>query len=93
ALIDSIRMKWLAAHLGLEQLVLKESKMIGYFIADQQSDFYQTQRFTRVLEFVQKHPDLARIKEKQSPAGLRLMLTFENVRSIRRALELLKMIP
>lgn len=93
ALIDSIRMKWLAAHLGLEKLVLKQSKMIGYFIADQQSDFYQTQRFTRVLEFVQKHPDLARIKEKQSPAGLRLMLTFENVRSVRRALELLKMIP
>ena len=93
ALIDSIRMKWLAAHLGIEKLVLKQNKMIGYFISDQQSDFYQTQRFTKVLEFIQKHPQLARMKEKQTAGGLRLMLSFDNVRSVRRALELLRMIP
>lgn len=91
ALLDSIRMKWLATHLGIEKLVLKQGKMLGYFVSDQQSDFYQTNRFTRILEFIQKHPELARMKEKQTPNGLRLMLTFENVKSIKKALELLQM--
>ncbi|MEY3501397.1 MAG: hypothetical protein RL308_3070, partial [Bacteroidota bacterium] len=30
--------------------------------------------------------------EKQTPNGLRLLLTFENVKSIRKALELMEMI-
>src|SRR5690606_30864502 len=59
ALLDSIRMKWLASHMGIEKLVLKQGKMLGYFISDQQSDFYQTNRFTRILEFIQRHPEKA----------------------------------
>lgn len=91
ALLNSIRIKWIAAKLGIEKLVMKQGKLIGYFIADQQSDFYQSHRFTKLLEFVQKHADLCRIKEKQTANGLRLMLTFENVRSVRRALEVMQM--
>jgi transcription-repair coupling factor (superfamily II helicase) len=32
------------------------------------------------------------MKEKQTPNGLRLLLTFENVKSIKKALELLEMV-
>jgi transcription-repair coupling factor (superfamily II helicase) len=32
------------------------------------------------------------MKEKQTPNGLRLLLTFENVKSIKKALELMEMI-
>jgi transcription-repair coupling factor (superfamily II helicase) len=90
ALLNSIRIKWIAARLGIEKLVMKQGKMIGYFISDQQSDFYQSARFTKLLEFVQKHADICRIKEKQTPNGLRLLLTFENVKSVRRALEVMQ---
>jgi len=31
------------------------------------------------------------MKEKQTPNGLRLLLTFDNVKSIRRALELMEL--
>jgi transcription-repair coupling factor (superfamily II helicase) len=45
-----------------------------------------------VLQFVQKHSNICKMKEKQTPNGLRLLLTFENVKSIRKALELMEMV-
>ncbi len=92
ALLNSIRIKWIATKLGIEKLVMKQGKMIGYFISDQQSDYYQSARFTKVLQFVQKHPSICRMKEKQTPNGLRLLLTFENIKSIRKALEMMEML-
>ncbi|MEN9909392.1 MAG: hypothetical protein RLZZ540_2541 [Bacteroidota bacterium] len=92
ALMNSIRIKWVATRVGIEKLVMKQGKMIGYFVSDQQSDFYQSNRFHKVLQFVQKHPSLCKMKEKQTPNGLRLLLTFDNVKSTRRALELMEML-
>jgi transcription-repair coupling factor (superfamily II helicase) len=40
---------------------------------------------------VQKQSALCKMKEKQTPNGLRLLLTFENVKSIRKALELMEL--
>ena len=45
ALLNSIRIKWIATKLGIEKLVMKQGKMIGYFVSDQQSDYYQSKRF------------------------------------------------
>jgi transcription-repair coupling factor (superfamily II helicase) len=41
----NIRIKWIATQVGIEKLVLKQGKMIGYFVSDQQSDYYQSKRF------------------------------------------------
>jgi len=92
ALMNSIRIKWVATRVGIEKLVMKQGKMIGYFVSDQQSDFYQSNRFHKVLQFVQKHSSICKMKEKQTPNGLRLLLTFDNVKSTRRALELMEML-
>jgi transcription-repair coupling factor (superfamily II helicase) len=89
ALLDSLRIKWIATKLGIEKLVLKHGKMVGYFLSDQQSDFYQSERFTQILEFVQRHPELCRIREKQTSAGLKLLLAFDNVKSVDKALSLM----
>lgn len=91
ALLNSIRIKWIATSIGIEKLVLKQGKMVGYFVADQQSDFYQSNRFHKVLRFVQQQGNLCKMKEKETKNGLRLLLTFENVKSIKRALELMEM--
>jgi transcription-repair coupling factor (superfamily II helicase) len=40
--MNSIRIKWIATQVGIEKLVLKQGKMIGYFVSDQQSDYYQS---------------------------------------------------
>ncbi|WP_281231129.1 transcription-repair coupling factor [Flavobacterium gelatinilyticum] len=91
ALLNSIRIKWIATRVGIEKLVLKQGKMIGYFVSDQQSDYYQSAKFRKVLNFVQKQSTLCKMKEKQTVNGLRLLLTFENVKSIKRALELMEL--
>ncbi len=88
-LLNSVRIKWIANGIGLEKIVMKKGKMIGYFIADQQSGFYQTDGFTKVLQFVQSHAQLCKIKEKQTRNGLRLLLVFEGVTSVDRALQVL----
>ena len=92
ALLNSIRIKWIATHIGIEKLVMKQGKMIGYFIADQQSDFYNSKQFTKVLQFVQQNGNICKMKEKETKNGLRLLLTFENIKSITKALELMQMI-
>ncbi len=92
SLLNSIRIKWKATQIGIEKLILKQGKMIGYFVGDQQSDFYQSTRFHKVLQFVQQNGNLCKMKEKDTKNGLRLLLTFENVKSINKALELINQI-
>jgi len=90
ALLNSVRIKWKATAMGIERLMMKQGKMIGYFIGDQQSDFYQSNRFMKVLQFAQRNGNVCKIKEKETKNGLRLLLTFDNVKSVNKALELLE---
>lgn len=89
ALLDSVRIKWIAMKMGLERVVMKQDRFIGYFISDQQSDFYQTNLFTNVLQFVQKQSPKVKMKEKQTRNGLRLLLTIENITTVDKALKIL----
>ena len=89
-LLNSVRIKWIATALGLEKVVMKKGKFIGYFIADQQSKFYQTSTFSRVLQYVQRHPQHCQLKEKQTRNGLRLLLVFEGITSVDKALKVLE---
>lgn len=91
-LLDSVRIKWLAKNLGLERLILKQKRMIGYFVSNQQSSFYQTPIFTRILQFVQQNGTICVMKEKETKNGLRLLLTFIKIDSANKALETLKKI-
>lgn len=89
-LLDSVRIKWIANAIGLEKVILKQHKMIGYFVADQQSEFYQTQRFSKVMQLVQQNHHLCQIKEKQTRNGLRLLLNFSSISSIQKAIDVLQ---
>jgi len=89
-LINSVRLKWIAASIGLEKLILKKGKMIGYFLSNQESEFYNSSRFRSVLQYVHSHPRQCQMKEKQTRNGLRLLLTFENVKTVNKAIDLLQ---
>ncbi|MBA3986575.1 MAG: transcription-repair coupling factor, partial [Flavobacteriales bacterium] len=88
-LLNSVRVKGIAIKMGLERVAMKHGKFVGYFIADQQSGFYQSDSFTRVLQFVQANSQTVKMKEKQTRSGLRLLLTFDNARSVKQVLEVL----
>ena len=89
-LLNSVQIKWLATKIGFEKVVMKKGKLVGYFINDQQSNFYQSPSFTKVLQFVQTHPGACKMKEKPTRNGLRLMLTFENIKTIKQSLNALQ---
>ena len=91
-LFDSVRIKWIAKSLGIEKIILKQKRMIGYFVSDQQSAFYQTEAFTNVLKFVQQNSKMCVMKEKQSKNGLRLLITFIKIDSVQNALQTLQKI-
>lgn len=65
---------------------MKNGRFVGYFIHDQQSPFYQSAHFTRVLKYIQSRPKDCKMKEKQTRKGLRLLITFENIDSVQDAL-------
>ena len=89
-LLNSVRIKWIAVKLGLERLVMKHGKLVGYFISDQKSSFYQSANFGKVLQYIQLYPMACKMKEKETRNGLRLLLTFESIKSVDRALQVLK---
>lgn len=89
-LLDSVRIKWMAQKMGFERVVLKQNKWVGYFIADQQSAFYQSDSFQRVLEFVKNHAQRAKLQEKQTKNGLRLVLTIDRISSTQQVLAVLR---
>ena len=89
-LLNSVRIKWVATHHGLEKVVMKNKKLIGFFISDQQSKFYQSPSFSKVLQFVQTHSDRVTLKEKKTAKGLRLLLTAPGISSVDKAVKLLE---
>ncbi|MBE7651729.1 transcription-repair coupling factor [Tenacibaculum finnmarkense] len=89
-LLDSVRIKWLAKKLGLEKIILKQKRLVGYFLSDQQSSFYETEGFTKMLQYVQKNPKSCVMKEKDTKNGKRLLVTFIRIDSVKTALNLLR---
>tara|TARA_R110002153_G_scaffold13207_13_gene49465 strand:- start:4563 stop:7895 length:3333 start_codon:yes stop_codon:yes gene_type:complete len=91
-LLNSVRIKWLAKELGLEKIILKQKRMMGYFVSNQQSDFYHTDAFTRMLKYVQQNGKSCVMKEKETKNGLRLLVTFIRIDTVKTALEILQKI-
>ncbi len=85
-LIDSVKLKWKAMEIGFERLVLKGKKLIGYFVSNQKSTYYESPDFHRVLDFVQRYPKKAQLKQKNN----KLSIVFEHITSIESANTLLK---
>lgn len=91
-LLNSVRIKWFAKALGLEKIILKKKRMLGYFVANQQSDFYQTEAFTKIIKYVQQNGKSCVMKEKETKNGLRLLITFIKIDSVKTALSILQKI-
>ncbi|MCF8236435.1 MAG: transcription-repair coupling factor [Bacteroidales bacterium] len=85
-LINTIRLRWKARRLGFEKLILRNEKMTGYFISDQESPYYQSGIFTAVLQFVQQNPRSIRMREAKD----KLSLTFPDIKTVYDALHTLQ---
>lgn len=86
ALIDTMRLRWLAREIGFEKLILKSGKMIGYFITREDSPFYQSDKFSHVLEYIKLNPKVGKMYEKDKS----LRMSFDNVTQLKQAVSILQ---
>jgi transcription-repair coupling factor (superfamily II helicase) len=87
-LINVVRMRWQAMHLGFEKITLRGGKMLAYFLSKKGSDYFNSPCFHAALAYAQKYPNLCTLKEQTH----KLFLTVEDVNSIKRASSVLTQI-
>ncbi len=80
-LLATIRLRWIAEKLGFEKILLKNDRLIGYFVSNPNSHFYQSEVFSKILKYVQKNTNRVRLKEDKS----KLSLTLKNIESVEDA--------
>jgi transcription-repair coupling factor (superfamily II helicase) len=80
-LLDVVKLRWKALELGIEKIILKENKMICYFVSDQQSPFYRSALFLKIVQFVQKNDSKANMRE----INHKLTLSFTHVPNVETA--------
>lgn len=81
-LLDTIRLRWLAKSIGFERLILKNEKLVCYFISNPESDYYQGSEFSKVLNYVKTNPRKCLMRQRKDKSTL----VFENVADIAAAI-------
>ena len=85
-LIETIRLRWLAEHLGMEKIMLKGGKMIAAFISDEESPFFQGPTFARILNYLKHHARDTKMYQRNNA----LRMSIENITSPLAALRVLE---
>ena len=85
-LFDIVRIRQLGQKLGFEKIIIKNGVLIAFFISNPLSQYYRTDRFSKILENVSLHPNLFELKQNDS----KLRVFSRNVDSVAKAYEILK---
>lgn len=85
SLIDTLRLRWFASDIGFEKLVIKSGKLIGYFIQNQESPYFQSEQFSNILHYLQKNPYNAVMKEQKN----KLSIVIDDVNSVEESITVL----
>ena len=82
-LMQSVMLKEIAKKLGIEKIVYKRETLIGYFLSDGQSPFFQGSIFQQILA---KSSALnCQVKEKKTKSGPILLIRFDAIASLEQA--------
>jgi transcription-repair coupling factor (superfamily II helicase) len=85
ALLEIVRIKWLALKLGIEKILLKNNLLIANFISDPDSPFYRSQLFVSIMNYVNRHQNQMTVKQREA----KLSLTIRDIKSVKSAIEIL----
>ncbi|SOE21588.1 transcription-repair coupling factor (superfamily II helicase) [Spirosomataceae bacterium TFI 002] len=77
-LFEVVKIRWKAEKLGFEKVTLKSNILKCYFVSSKHEEYYQTDKFGRILDYVKKNPRLCSLKQVKD----KLILKVENVSSI-----------
>jgi transcription-repair coupling factor (superfamily II helicase) len=85
-LFDIVRIRQLGQKLGFEKIIIKNGVMIAFFISNPLSQYYRSDRFSKVLEGITMNPNVFELKQNDN----RLRIVSRNVDGIAKAYSLLK---
>ena len=88
-LLQVVRLRWFAIKLGFPKIILKQNKLIAHFIPDQESPYYKSPVFSKILSFVQTQIRHYHLQESRG----KLTLHIDNITSVSQAIETLQRIP
>lgn len=77
-LILSIKLRKMSRNIGFEKISLKNNKLTAHFISDPHSDYFSSEHFAKVLNYVQNHPQTCKMKQQND----KLSITIANIPSI-----------
>ena len=83
-LVESVKLRWKAEALRLEKLTLKGGTLKGYFNSENE-EYFNSEIFSRVIEYLQKNPQKARLKE----VNKKPIIIFTHVNTIQMAIQIL----
>jgi transcription-repair coupling factor (superfamily II helicase) len=84
-LLDVVRLRWVAAEVGIERVKVKNGLMIVTFVGDDRSPFYQSEEFMTMLRKVTAQPERFVLKQRDS----KLAMTVRNVPSVAEGVRVL----
>ena len=85
ALLDIVRLKWIAVRLGIEKILLKNDLLIANFVSDPDSAFYRSRLFVSIMTYVNRFPGKMSVRQKES----KLSLTIREIRTVQSAIHIL----
>ncbi|TAF66268.1 MAG: transcription-repair coupling factor [Cytophagales bacterium] len=85
-LIQTVRLRWKAQNIGFSKLTIKNGAMKGFFL--DKPEYFNSEKFGQVLQFVQKNPQKARLSE----ANNKPTLIFSKIDTIQQAIFILSQI-
>ena len=85
-LLNTVRLRWIAKDLGFEKILLRHHNMTAYFVSNQESRYFESATFQKVMQYIMSHPKRTAVKE----ANEKLQLTVKEVSTVTQALDLLR---
>ena len=85
-LFDIVRIRQLGQKSGFEKIIIKNGVMIAFFISNPLSQYYRSDRFSKILEGITLNPNLFELKQNDN----RLRIFVRNVDTLSKAYDILK---
>ena len=85
-LFDIVRIRQLGQKLGFEKIIIKNGVMIAFFISNPLSQYYRSDRFSKILESITLNPNMFELKQNDN----KLRIFVRNVETISKAYYVLK---
>ena len=84
-LIKMVNVRWKAEQLYLEKLTLKNNIMKGYFVSNGNDEFFKSDQFGKVIEYIKRNPTKGSLKESKG----RPIITHSDVYSVEQLDEIM----